>query len=119
MRTRKIDSDKLKAAAEHLEWTLHQHHGSDQVETMMTTLAPLIADAKNRNITKPFTDQQKIPFEWSVSADGHYREYKNPSIESAYVAFTIELRGGLTEEDEEINSIIDKLRGNSKAGNQS
>jgi hypothetical protein len=98
----KIDPIKLKAAAERLEWVCQQYPGEAAVQSLYQGLRSLIEDAKAGRVLVPVADRQDIPSRWAVSAEGLYRDYENPSIESAYVAFAIEMEGGLTEQDKRI-----------------
>ncbi len=97
--TQHIDPAKLKAAAEHLEWVCQQYPGEAAVQALLEGMRPLIDDAKAGRVLVPIKDRNDIPSRWAVSAEGLYRDYENPSIESAYVAFAIEMEGGLTEQD--------------------
>lgn len=90
-----INPEKLKAAAEHLEWVLRQYPDSEDVQALLAGLTPLIEDAREGRITVPV---EKIPFEYSFS-DGLYIPYKHPNVGAAYAAFAIEMGGGLTEQD--------------------
>lgn len=103
-----IDPLKLKAAAEHLEWVLEQYPDSDDVQSLLRSLTPLIGDAKAGRVLTP-VDRMKIPGAWTF-ADGRYIPYDNPNVDSAYVAFSIEMRGGLSEDEKEINARIDAMR---------
>jgi hypothetical protein len=117
--TQTIDPVKLKAAAEHLEWVLNQYPNEPAVQNMLLGLLPKIEDAKAGRILVPIADRQDIPFRWAVSAEGLYRDYKDPNIEDAYVTFAIEMEGGLTDDDKEINAIIENLRKNTGNGGKS
>jgi len=93
--TQTIDPIKLKAAAEHLEWMLKQHPDSDDVQSLLHSLIPLIEDAKAGKIREP---RDRIPGAYN-NADGRYIPYKNPDVGDAYARFVIEMGGGLTEQD--------------------
>lgn len=108
--TQKIDPIKLKGAAEHLEWVCQQYPGEAAVQSLYQGLRPMIEDAKAGRVLVPIANRHDIPSRWAVSAEGLYRDYGNPSIESAYVAFAIEMEGGLSEEDKDINAIIENIR---------
>ena len=92
----KIDPQKLKAAAEHLEWVLMQYPDSEDVQAMLRGLLPLIEDAKAGRIKVPI---ERIPFAYNF-ADGLYVPYKNPSVGGAYADFATEMEGGLSAEEE-------------------
>ncbi len=97
--TQKIDPVKLKAAAEHLEWVCQQYPNEESVQALYEGLRPLIESAKAGQISEPIEDRFKLPFRWAVSSEGLYRHYSDPSVESAYVRFGVELEGGLTEQE--------------------
>lgn len=105
---RRIDKTKLKAAAEHLEWVLKQYPDSEDVQGLLRSLTSLIEDAKAGSLREPM-DSMKIPGAWNFS-DGRYIPYDKPNVDSAYVAFSIEMRGGLSEEEKEINARMDAMR---------
>jgi hypothetical protein len=107
-----INTVKLKAAAEHLEWVLQQYPESEEVQSLLRSLAPLIEDAKEAKITEP-KDRADIPGAYNFG-DGRYIPYGNPSVDEAYVNFSIELRGGLTEQEIRINARMDAMRNGSK-----
>lgn len=91
----KIDPQKLKAAAEHLEWVLMQYPDSEDVQAMLRGLLPLIEDAKAGRIKQPV---EHIPFAYNF-ADGLYVPYRDPSVDGAYARFASEMRGGETEQE--------------------
>lgn len=95
--TQAIDQAKLKAAAEHLEWVLKHYPESEDVQALLSSLMPLIEDAKAGRVLAPVED---IPGAYNF-ADGLYVPYKNPSVGDAYARFATEMQGGLTEEDKE------------------
>ena len=98
--TQQIDPVKLKAAAEHLEWTCQQYPNDEKVQGLYRGLLPMIEDAKAGRVTEAV--EEFTPFSWAVSSEGLYDDYKNPSIGSAYVDFATEMEGGLTEQDKRI-----------------
>ena len=99
--TQTIDPIALKAAAEHLEWVLQQYPTEEPVQALYRALQPLIESAKAGRVSAP-VERQAIPARWAVSAEGLYRDYKTPNVEAAYIAFGIQLEGGLTEQEERI-----------------
>ena len=117
--TQKIDPIKLKAAAERLEWVCQQYPGEAAVQSLYQGLRSMIEDAKAGRVLVPVAHRQDIPSRWAVSAEGLYREYANPSIESAYVAFAIEMEGGLTEQDQRIIARMKAHRDSLLKGKQS
>lgn len=62
--TQAIDPIKLKAAAEHLEWVLRQYPDSEDVQSLLRSLTPLIEDAKAGRVLEPL-DGIKIPGAWN------------------------------------------------------
>nr|WP_199047410.1 hypothetical protein [Dyella sp. ASV24] len=106
--TQAIDPLKLKAAAEHLEWVLSQYPASDDVQSLLRSLTPLIEDARAGRVLAT-VDRMDIPGAWNFS-DGRYIPYNNPSVDEAYVGFSIEMRGGLSEDEKELNARIDAMR---------
>lgn len=97
--TQTIDPVKLKAAAEHLEWVLQQYPDSDDVQSLLRSLTPLIEDAKAGRTLTPM-DSMDIPGAWNFG-DGRYIPYKSPSVGEAYADFITEMEGGLTEQDKQ------------------
>lgn len=106
--TQTIDPAKLKAAAEHLEWVLKQYPDSDDVQSLLRSLTPLIENAKAERVLEPM-DSMKVPGAWNFG-DGRYIPHTNPSVDNAYAEFSIELRGGLTEEDKQRIARLDAMR---------
>jgi len=106
--TQSIDPVKLKAAAEHLEWVLKQYPDSEDVQSLLRALTPLIGDAKKGGVSEPM-DSMKIPGAWNFG-DGRYIPYKDPSVGAAYADFIDEMRGGLTEEDKQRLARMDAMR---------
>lgn len=103
-----IDPVKLKAAAEHLEWVLKQYSDSEDVQSLLRSLTPMIEDAKAGRVLEP-VDSMKIPGAWNFG-DGRYIPYDNPSVDEAYVDFSVAMRGGLTEQDEQRIARMDAMR---------
>jgi hypothetical protein len=103
-----IDPVKLKASAENLEWVLKQYPDSEDVQSLLRSLTPLIEDAKAGRVSEP-VDGTKIPGSWNFG-DGRYIPYKNPSIGGAYADFVIEMEGGLTEQDKRRLARMDAMR---------
>ncbi len=95
--TKSINPTKLKAAAEHLEWVLKQYPESEDVRSLLSSLMPLIEEAKAGRVLVPV---ERIPGEYNF-ADGLYVPYKNPNVGDAYARFATEMEGGLTDEDKE------------------
>lgn len=106
--TQAIDPVKLKAAAEHLEWVLKQYPDSDDVQDLYQGLQPLIEDAKAERVLEPL-DRKKIPGAYNFG-DGRYIPYVNPNVDNAYTEFSIELRGGLTEQGRQRIARLDAVR---------
>jgi len=105
--TRTIDPVKLKAAAEHLEWVLKQYPDSEDVQSLLHSLAPMIEDAKAGEISEPI-NQRDIPEAWNFG-DGRYTSYKSPSINRAYADFVDEMEGGLSEQKKRIRADTDAM----------
>lgn len=95
--TQAIDSIKLKAAAEHLEWVCQQYPNVQDVQALYRGLLPLIEDAKAGRVLMP-VDRQEVSG-WHLMTEGIYRSYENPDIEGAYYKFRTEMGGGLTDQD--------------------
>lgn len=108
--TQKIDPDKLKAAAEHLEWVCQQYPNEERVQGLLEGMRTLIDGAKSGEITEPFDDEHRFPAQWAVFAEGLYRDYRDPNVEGAYGDFTEELRGGPTEQDLRIQADMEAQR---------
>lgn len=104
----RIDPAKLKAAAEHLEWVLKQYPDCEDVQGLLNSLATLLEEAKAGRVEEP-VDSMKIPGAWNFS-DGRYVPYKDPSVDSAYVAFVVEMEGGLSEQEKQLNARMETLR---------
>jgi hypothetical protein len=114
--TQAIDPIKLKAAAEHLEWVLKQYPDSDDVQSLLLSLTPLIEDAKAGSVVA-LMDRWDIPGAWNFG-DGFYIPYANPNVDNAYVDFSVELRGGLTEQDKQRIARMDVMRKSMNEGPQ-
>jgi hypothetical protein len=54
-----------------------------------------------------------------LTGEGLYRDYKDPDVEDAYVAFAIEMEGGLSQDDQDINAIIENIRKGTGNGERS
>ncbi|MEJ1162674.1 hypothetical protein V9K97_03175 [Variovorax sp. CCNWLW186] len=104
--TQAIDSVKLKAAAEHLEWVCKQYPGIVVVQDLYEALLPLIEDAKAERVRTPV---EKIPCGY-LFGDGLYESYKSPNVDEAYVNFSTEMKGGLSEEEKELLSDTESLQ---------
>ena len=102
--TQTIDPEKLKAAAAHLEWVLHQYPESEDVKNLLRALLPLIEAAKAGSVKFPI-DRVQIPGAYNF-ADCLYIPYNNPSVGGAYAQFITEMEGGTTELDNQILSYI-------------
>lgn len=112
--TQTIDPIKLKAAAEHLEWVLKQYPDDEDVQGLLHSLASLLEDAKAGRVLEPL-DSMNIAGAWNFS-DGRYIPYKDPSVDSAYVAFVVEMEGGLSEQERQLNARMDAMRRNRPDG---
>jgi hypothetical protein len=112
-----IDSVKLKTAAEHLEWVLHQYPDNDDVQGLYRALRPLIEDAKAERIFEP-VGRMDIPGAYN-NADGRYVPYKHPDVGDAYANFVIEMAGGLTEQDKQRIARIEAIRKAVQEGSKS
>ena len=106
--TQAIDPIKLKASAEHLEWVLKQYPDSEDVQSLLRSLTPMIEAAKTETILAA-TDRMDIPGAWNFS-DGRYIPYQNPNVDSAYCDFATEMRGGRTEEERQLISDLEAKR---------
>ena len=109
--TQTIDPVKLKAAAEHLEWTLKQYPDSGEVRDLLRALLPLIEDVRSGKILDPV---DSIPCGYNF-ADGAYMRYRNPDVGEAYSDFLTEMRGGLTEQDKKALARMQAVRDGIKA----
>lgn len=113
--TNKIDPIKLKAAAEHLEWVCQQYPNEEKVQGLYKALQPVIAEAKAEGISMPLAGDDQLPFFWAVSAEGLFDQFSSPSVGDAYVQLAIQLRGGLTEQEQRINARIAAMRARQEA----
>ena len=75
--TQAIDPVKLKVSAERLELVLKQYPDSEDVQSLLRALTPLIGDAKAGRVVEP-VDSMKIPGAWNFG-DGRYIPYEDPS----------------------------------------
>jgi len=105
---RTIDPAKLMVAAGQLEWVLRQYPESVDVQALSHSLGPLIDAAKAGLITE-FVEGREVPGSYNF-ADGLYVPSKDPDVEEAYVRFRVELRGGLTEQDEKRHAEMEAFR---------
>lgn len=112
--TQNIDPNKLKAAAEHLEWVLKQYPDSFDVQSLLRSLTPLIEHAKAGQVLEPI-DRKSVPGAYNFG-DGVYVSYKSPSVDEAYVSFSVEIRGGLTAQEERINEDTEAMRNSINIG---
>lgn len=92
-----IDAEKLKAAAEHLEWVLNQYSENGDVRKLLSAMSVIINEAKAGMISVP---TEMIPCRHLIT-EGIYRDFENPSVESAYYSFATEMRGGPTKREVE------------------
>jgi hypothetical protein len=99
--TQTIDPVKLKAAAEHLEWVCQQYPNNEDVQGLYQGLLPMIEDAKAGRVLES-VDWQAVPFKREVSGERYFDGYRNPSIESAYVQFSIQMEGGQSELEKQL-----------------
>ncbi|WP_147455573.1 hypothetical protein [Solilutibacter pythonis] len=106
--TKTINPERLKAAAEHLEWVLRQYPGIKDIQELLQSLSPLIKDAKAGRVSLPI-ERQDVPGAYSFS-DGAFIPYSNPSVGSAYTEFRIELRGGLTDKEKKNIEQLEEMR---------
>lgn len=111
--TQTIDPIKLKTAAEHLEWVLQQYPDSEDAQGLLRALEPIIRAAIAGDVSSPL-DRQDIPGTFNF-ADGLYSPYKDPNVEDAYVAFSIEMRGGLTAQEQRLHELIGQIQQSSRA----
>ncbi|MCD9098118.1 hypothetical protein LU699_12740 [Luteimonas fraxinea] len=104
--TKTIDRIKLGTTAEHLERVLHHHKDDPAARALLMELGDLILAAKARQISKPLDG---VPCERAF-AEGVFTELTDPSVDEAYVAFSIELKGGLSDEDRRDLEKLEQLR---------
>lgn len=112
-----IDSIKLKESAQHLESVLMQYPDSDDVMALLRALRPLLELAKDGRISTPIESSRQIPGAYQLS-DGAYVPYSNPSVGNAYAAFVVEMKGGLSKEEQELRTRIGELRKSQGNGHQ-
>jgi len=98
--TQQIDPAKLRASAEHLEGVLNEYPDSDDVQSLLGALRPLLDDAKAGRISQPI-DSVSVPGAYNFG-DGLYVPYRSPDVGEAYAQFTTELAGGLSEQERRI-----------------
>lgn len=108
--TRSIDQARLREAAEHLEWALDQYRSVAHAQSLLKSLRPLIEAAKAAQLNDPI-DPHDVPGAYNFG-DGRYLDLVEPNVPNAYVAFTTELAGGLSDEEKEI---IELMRANRAA----
>lgn len=106
--TQTIDTVKLKAAAEHLEWVLRQYPDSAEMQALLHALGPLIDDAKAGLLTVPI-DTRAVPGTYDF-ADGAFIPFRDPGVGEAYANFRVELGGGLTEQDKRRHAEMEAFR---------
>lgn len=112
-----IDPTNLKEAAEYLEWVLKQYPDSEDVQSLLRALTPLLDDAKAGRVLEP-VDRRDIPGAYNF-ADGRYIDFSDPDVDGAFVRFSIEMRGGLTEQEKRINVCMDTMRAMAKENGKS
>lgn len=98
--TQSIDQVRLRAAAEHLEWTLCQHPTANHAQSLLASLRPLIDAAKAAQLSGPM-DPHDVPGAYNFG-DGLYLDLREPNVPNAYAAFTTELAGGLSDREKQI-----------------
>ena len=111
--THSIDPAKLQASAEHLEWTLKQYPDSEDVQSLLGALLPLIEAAKAGQVLKP-VDRRNIPGNYNFG-DGLYTPYKDPDVDEAYSEFSAQMRGGRDEEENDIIASVQAMIDGAKA----
>ena len=82
-----IDPICLKAAAEQLEWVLKQYPDSEDVQSLLRALTPLLDDAKAGRVPEP-VDRRDIPGTYNF-ADGRYIDFSDPNVDGAFVRFRL------------------------------
>lgn len=106
--TQQIDPAKLRASAEHLERVLNQYPDSEDVQSLLRALRPLLDDAKAGRISQPI-DSVGVPGAYNFG-DGLYVPYRDPDLGHAYSRFITELQGGLTEQERRVLSKIAAMK---------
>ena len=111
--TQSIDSVKLKASADHLEWVLKQYPDSEDAQSLLRALLPLIEAAKAGRVLEP-VERRDIPGAYNFG-DGVYMPYRDPDVGEAYSDFITEMEGGLTEQDKQALARMQAIRDGMKA----
>ncbi len=111
--TQSIDPVKLKASAEHLDWVLKQYPDSEDVQSLLRALSPLIEAAKAGRVLEP-VGRRGIPGAYNFG-DGVYTPYRDPDVDEAYSEFSAEMRGGRDEEENEIIASVQAMLDGAKA----
>lgn len=108
-----IDQARLRAAAEHLDWVLSCYPEHERANNLRARFAPLIEQAKAGLIAE-LQDPDDFPAGRAL-AEGFYADLKDPNVEDALVAFSIELRGGLSDREKRL---VGELEARWNAGDQ-
>lgn len=108
--TQTIDPEKLKAAAEHLEWVLSQYPDEPAVQDLASALRPLIEAAIAQRVIAPM-DAPTVPGNYNFG-DGVYVPFREPHLGNAYSRFLTELQGGFTSLELELMAKVAAMRGN-------
>lgn len=90
-----IDPAQLKANAEDLEQALLQHADKPAAQQLLIAMLDLICDAKAGRVRTPL---DSVPC-GRAFADGAFAGLKDPDVDEFYVAFSVQLRGGISPED--------------------
>jgi len=98
--TQSIDPVKLKKSADHLEWVLRQYPDSEDVQSLLRALLPLIEAAKAGRVLEP-VERRDIPGAYNFG-DGGYTPCKDPDVDEAYSEFSAQMRGGRDEEENDL-----------------
>ncbi|HEX7348088.1 MAG TPA: hypothetical protein VF264_00365 [Rhodanobacteraceae bacterium] len=115
--TQAIDPEKLKAAAEHLEWVLQQYPDNDDVQGLLRALAPLIRDSETGTVLEP-VKLMDIPGAYN-NGDGLYAPYKDPDVGAAYARFVTEIGGGISKQAERQLARLDAMLSALREGSRS
>lgn len=110
--TQTIDPEKLKAAAEHLEWVLSQYPEEPVVQGLFNGLRALIEAAKGGSVREPL---ERVPFGYQFG-DGEYRDFRNPSVDDAYARFATALEGGHSVQEIELIERIREIQAARRVG---
>lgn len=102
-----VEPIKLRAAAEHLEWVLNQYPDSDDLQSLLRALAPLMEDVKAGRVVASVVSAD-VPGSWNFG-DGRYMSYENPNVDAAYSAFADEMGGGRSDEQNESIAELDAM----------